>query len=38
MANNASFEALLRYDHWTPNTSTSISRPLDVAAARASRC
>ena len=27
MANNASFEALLRYDHWTPNTSTSIFAP-----------
>ena len=27
LANNASFEALLRYDHWTPNTSTSIFAP-----------
>jgi hypothetical protein len=30
-ANGASWEALVRYDHWTPNTSTSTFAPLSTS-------
>ena len=31
LANGASLEALLRYDHWTPNTSTTTLAPASTA-------
>ena len=34
MANGSSFEALLRYDHFMPNTATTLGARRDVAGSR----